>query len=112
MSALYKMVYMGGGGAGAGVVAISKGTVLGLDVGELRYEGTYVETNGRLKLTATMEATAKGGGHLVTGQTLPYGHKLALSADWPADFANGSPQTIMVAGRPVQVRFEKIGDLP
>jgi len=111
MSALYKMIYAGGTGDGFGVVALSKGKVLGADVGDFRYDGSYVESGDRVKLTATMTASANGG-VLVTGMAVPPGQKLQLAADWPASFADGAEQTILVAGSPVKVRFEKIGDLP
>jgi hypothetical protein len=35
-----------------------------------------------------------------------------LAANWPTTFADGTPQTIQVAGKPVQVTFEKIGNIP
>jgi hypothetical protein len=104
------MRYIGQTGAGAGAIYIGKNKIVGVDVANGRYDGTYTETNGRIKGTATM--WLPNGGALVTGQQLPAGAKLQLSVDWPTNFANGQPQQISVNGRAVSVMFEKIGDVP
>lgn len=110
MSALYAMRYLGQTGAGAGAIYIGKGKIAGMDVGGGRYEGTYTESAGRLKGSATLSAPL--GATLVTGQQLQPGTKIPLSVDWPASFADGAAQPISVAGRAVQVTFEKISDIP
>ncbi len=110
MSALYMMQYVGVAGGGAGAIYIGKGKILGMDIAGGRYAGSYTEQGGRLKGNATLSMPQ--GGQLVTGQQVPPGTKIPLTTDWPADFANGRPQTVMVAGRSVQVAFEKIGDIP
>jgi hypothetical protein len=110
MSALYAMRYLGQTGVGAGAVYVGKGMIVGADVGNGRYHGTYTEAGGRLKATLTL--TMASAGVLVTGQQVPAGTKIPMTADWPADFANGQAQSITVAGRQVQVTFEKIGDIP
>ena len=111
MSALYAMRYLGQtGSTGAGAVYIGRGKIVGLDVGNGRYHGTYSEAGGRIKGSATLSMPS--GGVLVTGHNVPAGTSIPLTVDWPANFANGQPQTIMVQGAPVQVAFEKIGDIP
>ena len=110
MSALYAMRYVGRADAGAGAIYIGKGTIVGADVGGGRYHGTYTESGGRIKGNANL--SMPNGGSLVTGQTVPPGTKIPLTVDWPVAFANGQPQPIMVSGQPVQVTFEKIGDIP
>ncbi|MFN4311709.1 MAG: hypothetical protein ACK4FK_14085 [Ferrovibrio sp.] len=111
MSALYAMRYLGQTGVGMGSVYIGKGVIVGVDVANGRYHGTYKEENGRVKATLTLSAPP-GGAVLVTGQQLPAGQAIPLTADWPANFANGAAQTVSVMGNPVQVTFEKIGDVP
>jgi len=111
MSALYAMRYAGQADVGAGVLFIGKGVIVGADIGNLRYKGTYVESGGRIKGTAAMSAPPQGG-RLVTGVAMSAGSTIQVTVDWPSDFANGQAQQIMVAGRPVQVTFEKIGDVP
>jgi Thoeris protein ThsB, TIR-like domain len=110
MSAFYIMRYLGRTGTGFGAIYIGKGTIVGVDVQNGRYHGTFMEDGGRIKVIATLSLAE--GGTLVTGAQVSPGTKLPLSADWPADFANGSPQQIMVQGSPVQVAFEKVGDIP
>lgn len=111
MSALYVMRYLGQTGVGMGTMYIGRGVILGVDVANGRYNGTYTEEGGRMKATATLSAPP-GGAILVTGAQLPAGQSIPLTADWPANFADGSAQEITVMGQPVQVTFEKIGDVP
>jgi len=111
MSALYAMRYLGQSGIGMGAIYIGRGVICGVDVANGRYDGTYTEEGGRIKAKATLSAPP-GGAVLVTGAQLPAGQSIPLQADWPASFADGSAQEIMVKGQPVQVTFEKIGDIP
>lgn len=111
MSALYAMRYLGQSGIGLGAIYIGKGKIVGVDVANGRYSGSYKEEGGRVKATAQLSAPP-GGAILVTGAQLPAGQSIPLTADWPANFADGNAQTIMVMGQPVQVTFEKIGDIP
>lgn len=108
-SALYAITYSGSASFGGGAIFIGNGKIVGIDVGNMRYHGNYTIEGMRLKAKATMSAPT--GGTLVTGQQLPAGTKLQLTADWPIDFANGAQQTIMVEGRPVQVVFEKLDEV-
>lgn len=110
MSALYAMQYVGNIGLGAGAVYVGKGIVLGADVGGGRYKGSYTEQGSNLALKVTL--TVPNGATLVTGAVLPPGSQLQLTATWPKDFGNGKPQNISVQGAPVQVVFEKVGDIP
>ena len=111
MSALYAMRYLGQSGVGMGAIYIGRGVIIGVDVANGRYSGTYTEEGGRLKGNARLSAPP-GGAILVTGAQLPEGQAIPLQVDWPANFADGSAQTISVQGMPVQVTFEKIGDIP
>ena len=109
-SALYVMEYQGTGGGGGGVLYIGSGKILGGDIHLSRYEGSYVESGGRLIGKATITAT-RTGSLLVTGVTLDPGESLSISVDWPDDFADGSLLSAEVGGRPVQVILTKIGDI-
>ena len=111
MGALYAMRYLGQSGVGMGVVYIGKGVIVGIDVTNGRYSGTYTQEGGRMKVIATLSAPP-GGAILVTGDPLPPGQSIPLTADWPATFADRSAQEITVMGHPVQVTFEKIGGVP
>jgi hypothetical protein len=103
------MTYAGKADVGGGAVYIGSGKVSGIDVANIRYHGTYTEEGGRLKLSATLSAPT--GATLVTGDQLPAGTKLQLSADWPSDFRDGQQLQIAVAGKLVTVSFEKIDDI-
>ena len=94
-----------------GAIYIGRGVIIGVDVANGRYTGTYTEEGGRLKGNATLSAPP-GGTILVTGAQLPEGEAIPLQVDWPMIFADGSAQTISVQGMPVKVTFEKIGDIP
>jgi hypothetical protein len=109
MSALYAMNFVGQSGTGGGAIYIGSGKIVGIDVGNLRYSGTYVEAAGRVKGTVIMRAPT--GGQLVIGTQLPAGSQLSASVDWPANFADGQPQVILIEGKSVHVVFEKIGDI-
>ena len=111
MSALYAMRYLGQSGIGMGAIYIGKGVIIGVDVVNGRYNGTYTEGGGRIKANATL-TIPPGGSLLVTGAQMPAGATIPLVADWPANFADGNAQQIMVMGKPVQVTFEKIGNVP
>lgn len=112
MSAFYVMRYVGTDGQGGGALYIGRGLVVGVDVLGGTYDGKYTETHGRIKGTVKMTAP-KGGAVLVTGQHVPSGTSFDLTFDFPAEFANGKPQSMVgVGGMPVQVTFEKLKDLP
>jgi hypothetical protein len=110
MSALYVMRYSGQSSVGAGCIYVGKGIISGADAGGGYYDGSYTEQAGRIK--GTVKLTAPKGATLVTGQQLPPGAALPLTMDWPKDFGNGSPQTVLVSGHPVKVEFEKLKDIP
>lgn len=110
MSALYAMQYLGQSGVGIGAVYIGKNMIVGADAGGGRYSGTYTEANDRLQAEITL--SMPNGGILVTGMQVPSGTEIPIRADWPLDFANGQAQQVLVAGTPVNVAFEKIGDIP
>ena len=110
MSAFYTMQYLGQSGVGMGAIYIGKGKIVGADVAGGRYSGTYSEDAGRIK--AEIVLSMPNGGPLVTGNQVPPGTKIPMKADWPSNFANGQAQQIMVTGRPVNVTFEKVDDIP
>ena len=110
MSTLYTIKYLGATGLGFGVLYIGKGTIVGADAGGGRYNGTYTESGGRMKMTTTLSMPS--GGILVTGTQIPAGTDIPLSADWPTNFADGTAHPISVLGNEVQGTFEKIGDVP
>jgi hypothetical protein len=112
MSAFYRMDYVGQIGAGGGAIYIGKGVVFGIDVVGSTYDGAYSEAGGRLKGNVRMTTPVRGA-ILVAGQRMPGGAAFDLSFDLGPDFASGRPQRIFgVGGRPIQVTFKKLKDLP
>lgn len=109
MSALYQMRYNGVAGAGHGAVYIGKGKVVGVDITGARYLGTFVNQGSNLSGTVTL---ISAGGALVTGKQTPAGTQVPITFSLPPNFANGQFQTVTVGGQPVQVAFDKIGDVP
>ncbi len=109
MSALYQMRYQGVSGVGHGAIYIGKGKVLGVDITGARYDGSYTQQGQSLSGNVTLTGS---GAPLVTGQQAPAGTKVPITFSFPGNFATGQFQTVNVAGRPVQVAFDKIGDIP
>jgi hypothetical protein len=110
MSALYAVRYAGRVGAGLATIWFGHGCIVGLDDGGGRYRGMYAEENGRIK--GTIGLTMPIGGRLVSGASLAPGQKIAITVDWPADFADGKPRELSLGGQIVSVTVEKIGDTP
>jgi hypothetical protein len=88
--------------AGSVGAADGSGTTI---AGNVCYHGTYTESGGRLKLSAVLNTPT--GATLVTGDQIPAGTKLQLTADWPADFKDGQHLQITVAGKPVTCRSRR-----
>lgn len=110
MSALYVMSYRGRADSGNGAIYVGRGTIAGVDVGNIRYSGSYHESDGRI--IGTVEMHAASDAELVSGMRVPAGTRLPISIDWPMTFADGTPRTLSVAGHSVQVSLEKISDIP
>ena len=56
--------------------------------------------------------TAAPGATLITGQLLPPDRSVIIDVDWPEDFGNAHTLIVEVAGDPVTVSLEKVGDIP
>jgi hypothetical protein len=110
MSALYVISYTGQIGIGAAAIYVGRGRVVGIDVGNVRYSGSYEEIDGRLRGAITLEAKSRMS--LVTGVSLSPGQKIQFTFDWPQNFASGQPQQLSVMGRAITVTVEKVGDVP
>jgi hypothetical protein len=109
MSALYQIRCEGIVGAGHAALYIGKGRVIGIDITGARYDGSYTEQGGVLSGSVTLTSV---GGELVMGQRVPYGIRVPITFKLPSNFADGEYRTISMAGKPLQVSFQKIGDIP
>ena len=109
--ALYIMEYTGStGSAGAGVLYIGNGQVVGTDIAKSRYRGRYTVEGSRVRVEASLMATQTTS-WLVTGATVPAGEAVRITADWPTSFESGKPLQVTVGGQPVTVRLEKVGNI-
>lgn len=106
---MYAMRYHGATGAGVGALCFGNGKVIGLDAGGGHYNGSYTENAGRFQVKVAI--TAPNGARLVTGQPIGAGDSIPVAADVANDLGGGQPVQITVAGRPVTVMFEKIGEI-
>jgi hypothetical protein len=102
------MQYHGVAGFGGGVVYIGRGKILGMDMTQAHYEGSYTEQGGHIRGTVLITAA----GVLVTGQPVPPGSQVQATFDWPTNFADGQFRPVAVGGKAVQVVLRKIGDVP
>jgi len=98
MSAFYIMRVTGEGNITAGAAYIGKGVMIGVDIGEVVFDGQYTDSAGRMVGEVVM--------------TRPKSESVTLKFDWPSSFADGLEQAMTVEGKPVRVRFEKLKDLP
>lgn len=110
MSALYTMRYQGEAGLNGGAVYMGHGVVAGVRANGGRFDGTYTQSGGRIFIRFSLIVPA--GEALVTGEVTREETMFQLGADWPLDFADGRPQTVFLEGRPIEVVFEKVRDLP
>ena len=110
MSALYVIRYSGDVGLGAAVLFIGKGTILGVDLGENTYRGTYTESNGKMEAQVSLTA-GNAGASLVTGQVLSPGQTMVIAASLPIE-PEGGPHRVWVGAGPVNLTFQKIGSVP
>ncbi len=111
MSALYIMRYLGEHDTGSGTVYIGKGRIVGVDETDVRYHGSYEVASGRLKGTVEL-STPTPGATLVTGHLLSPDQSVTIEVDWPENFESADALFVKVAGEPVSVTLEKVGDTP
>jgi hypothetical protein len=83
---------------GLAAICLGNGSIVGVDENNGRYNGTYTEQAGRIRLNITMSPSGAAS--------------VPLTADWPSSFARGEPQQIMIDGKAVSLTCEKIGDIP
>ena len=110
MSALYTMRYHGQAGLNGGAFYMGHGVVAGVRTNGGRFDGTYTQSGGRVFIRFSLMIGP--GEQLVTGGVTNEETIFQLGADWPMDFANGKPQVVFLEGRPIEVVFEKVRDLP
>lgn len=109
----FAVYYTGKAGTGLGLIALTNGTIVGVDSGGAMYDGTYTSDNNKSPLTGTLSLHVPANVALVTG-AMPENEPFLLNfpLDLPADFAESqAPQTIRTAKGPVNIIFRKLRDL-
>ena len=111
MSALYQVNFIGNGVDDVALLYIGGGVITGIDATGGRYQGNYIEHDGRLQ--GVVRFTMATAQDLTPDALPPAGSSYNLRLDFPADFANGKPQQMLDPGNlPVLVTIAKLKDVP
>jgi hypothetical protein len=111
MPALYRFTFVGGRGDDVALLFIGGGAITGVDAAGGRYQGRYIERDGRL--CGTVRYTMAVAQGLEIGAMPPAGSSYNLQLDFPPDFANGKVQQMLDPGHlPVHVTVAKLKDMP
>ena len=108
---LYFAYLTGVAGQSLGLFYIGDGTITGIDVGTMRYDGTYTTLDDG-SLQGTLEYSVPAGVSLITGApvgTAPA--RIAARLHLPADFDDGRVVAIETPLGPVNAKFEKAKDI-
>jgi hypothetical protein len=109
----YAMYYTGEHGSGSGLLAFVAGNVVGVDVVGGRLDGSYTVDEAAHKLTGVIRMNVPANALLVTGQqprAQPYTIDLPVSV--PSDLGAGKPIRLNLPIGPLNIRFDKLRDLP
>ena len=92
------------------MLVLCNGTVTGLDVGGVAYDGTYVpNATGMVDIRVVLNVPA--GVHLVQGISRQVPWTLPIEASVPADLGLSHPVQIPTPVGPVHVIFKKLRDM-
>jgi hypothetical protein len=96
---------------GLGILKVTDGVVIGVDLAGSRYRGQMLPLEGSDEVEFRLEMAIPPGVSLVQGtsaQPIPY--VKALPARLPVDFANGAPIAIRVSPGTVTIMIKRIPD--
>jgi hypothetical protein len=111
--ALYVAYLTGQAGNSLGLFYIGDGSIYGIDVGLVRYEGQYSQHDRHSPLVGSVEMILPEMGQLITGAPLGAGPtRFPIRLELAHDFANGDVIRIDTMYGPVNARFEKVQELP
>ena len=110
--AIYAAYFTSFAGQSIGLFYIGDGVLAGIDVGTMKYDGTYkVLADGSMEGVVEYEVPA--GVSLITGAPpSASATKFDLKLVLPAGFDDGRTITIQTPAGPVNARFEKVKELP
>jgi hypothetical protein len=108
--ALYIAYFTGSGGSSVALYYIGDGKILGVDVGAMKYDGTYrIEADGSLEVTISYLIPKSA--LLVTGQSNSQEQRISSQYKLPAEFWNGQIVRIETPLGALNARFEKLKDI-
>lgn len=109
----FALYYTGKAGSGLGLIALTNGTIIGVDSGGALYDGTYQSENDAAPLTGNLRLHVPASAALVTGsmpENEPY--LLNFPLEMPGDFAtNQNPQMIRTSKGNVNIILKKLRNL-
>lgn len=110
---IYIVYFTASGGHSVGTFYIGDGIIEGVDIGGIRYSGTYKTDVGTLDLVGVVKFRVPAGSALITGFTSG-GSEIEIPVELrlPADFADGKVQRIMTPTGAVNARFERAVKIP
>lgn len=110
-SGFYSVAYQGVAGWGAGMIAVSAGTICGADAMGGQIDGTYTSNPASGKLDADITWTATASMPMVQGVTVPKGYSMSFKAALAKGLAIESPMSIQTPMGPITVILKKVRDL-
>lgn len=106
----FAIFYTGKAGSGLGLIALTKGTIIGVDSAGALYDGSYKSDSDVAPLTGTLSLHVAANVPLVTGaMPEPEPYLLNFPLDLPGNFADAvTPHTIRTAKGSVNIIFKKL----
>lgn len=109
MDGFYAAYFTGAAGNSMGLFAFREGTITGVDVGGMHYDGTYKVDEDRALIVGSIIYVIQAGHSLITGIAAgPDPMKVEFPLELPLGFADGRVLTIPTPSGVVNARFEKI----
>ena len=105
--------YTGKAGSGHGLMALSRGVIVGVDAAGGVYDGEYESEGDQAPLTGNLQLKVLAGVSLVTGPTVEHEVTLEIPLYLAGDFATSDkPTTVKTTFGAVNVLLKKLRDLP
>ncbi|WP_342362240.1 hypothetical protein [Terrarubrum flagellatum] len=113
MKSFYAAYFTGAAGSSIGLFFIGDGIIAGVDVGGIRYDGSFKTSKKGGALEGVVEFIMPPGATLITGISGGAQEtRVPVPIHLPSNFADGQVIRIETPAGPVNVRFEKLRDLP
>ena len=112
MDGFYVVYMTGRAGTSVLMLVIKDGTLVGADVGGIKYDGTLLAKPDGSGFTVSVVYVIPAGAGLITGAPPPAApQRIPLQFELPNSFADGRVVTIETPLGPVNAKFERLRDL-